>query len=67
MSLKFPLVLKCFNGVSRPFKVCLRFKGSFKDVSNKSVQGVSRKFLECFKEVSENFQGVLRKFQGCFN
>ena len=34
----------CFNGVSRPFKVCLKFKGSFKDVSNKSCKGVYRKF-----------------------
>ena len=34
----------CFNGVSRPFKVCLKFKGSFKDVSNKSFKGVYRKF-----------------------
>ena len=35
VSLKFLLVLKSFNGVSRLFKVCLKFKGSFKDVSRK--------------------------------
>ena len=51
MSLKFLLVLKSYDGVSRLFKVCLKFKGSFKDVS--------RKFQECFKE----FEGVSRIFQ----
>ena len=35
VSLKFLLVLKSFNGVSRLFKGCLKFKGSFKDVSKK--------------------------------
>ena len=35
VSLKFLLVLKSFNGVSRLSKVCLKFKGSFKDVSGK--------------------------------
>ena len=35
VSLKFLLVLKSFNGVSRLFKGCLKFKGSFKDVSRK--------------------------------
>ena len=34
-SLKFSLVLKSFNGVLRLFKGCLKFKGSFKDVSKK--------------------------------
>ena len=35
VSLKFLLVLKSFNGVSRQFKGCLKIKGSFKDVSKK--------------------------------
>ena len=35
VSLKFPLVLKSFNVVSRQFKGCLKFNGSFKDVSRK--------------------------------
>ena len=35
VSLKFLLVLKSFNGVSRLFKECLKFKGSIKDVSRK--------------------------------
>ena len=35
VSLKFLLDLKSFNGVSRLFTVCLKFKGSFKDVSRK--------------------------------
>ena len=33
--LKFLLVFKSFNDVSRVFKGCLKFKGSFKDVSRK--------------------------------
>ena len=32
LSLKFPLVLKSFNDVSRLFKACMKFKGSFKEV-----------------------------------
>ena len=52
VSLKFSLVLKSLNGVLRLFKGCLKFKGSFKDVSSK-FQG--------------NFKGVARKVQGCFN
>ena len=43
VSLKFLLALKSFNGDSRQFKGCLRFNGSFKDVS-RALQG-------CFKEV----------------
>ena len=35
--------LKSFNGVSRKFKGCLKFKGRFKNVSG------------CFKEVSRDF------------
>ena len=35
VSLKFLLVLKSFNGVSRLFKGYLEFKGSFKNVSRK--------------------------------
>ena len=35
VSLKFLLVLKSFNGVSRQFKQCLKFNGSFKAVSRK--------------------------------
>ena len=69
MSLKFLLVLKSFNGVSRLFKECLKFKGSFKDVLRK-FQVVLRRFQKSFKEVSKVFQGsfkgILRKFQGYF-
>ena len=68
MSSKFPLVLQSLNVVSRQFKGCLKYNGSFKDVS--SFEGVSRKFKGCFKEFSRVFQGsfesVLRKFQGWF-
>ena len=35
VSLKFLLLLKSFNGVSRQFKECLKFNGSFKAVSRK--------------------------------
>ena len=45
VSLKFLLVLKSFNGVSRQFKGCLKFIGGFKDVS--SFKGSSRKIEEC--------------------
>ena len=60
VSLKFLLVLKSFNGASRLFKVCLKFKRSFKDVEGsfkgvESFKGASRKFQECFKEVSRVF------------
>ena len=53
VSLKFPLVLKRFNGVSRQFKECLNFNGSFKEV-----------FLGSFKDVSRMFKvkSVSRKF-----
>ena len=51
MSLRFFLVLKSLNGVSRQFKECLKFNGSFK--------AVSRKFYGCYK-------GVSRMFKGCF-
>ena len=50
--LKFLLVLKSFNGVSRQFKGCLKFSGSFKDVS--------RKFQGCFKQISRVFKGSLK-------
>ena len=79
VSLKFLLVLKSFNGISRLFKVCLKFQGSFRDVSRKlgclqkvlrvfpgSLKGVSRKFQECYKKVSRVFRGSFRKYQGCF-
>ena len=35
VSLKFLLVLNGFDGVSRQFKECLKFNGSFKAVSRK--------------------------------
>ena len=35
VSLKFLLDLKSFNGVSRQFKECLKFNGSFKAVPRK--------------------------------
>ena len=72
VSLKFLLVLKSFNGVSRLFKGCLKFKGSFKDILSclhkvlrvflGSLKGVSRKFKGCLKEVQlvcqRSFNGV---------
>ena len=54
MSLKFLLVLKSINGVSRLFKGCLKCKGCFKEVLRvftESFKGVSRKFKGCLKEV----------------
>ena len=48
VSLELYLVLKTFNGVSRKFKGCLKFQGSFK--------GVYRKFQEFFNEVYRVFQ-----------
>ena len=60
VSLKFFLVLKSFNAVSRKFKGCLRFKGSPKGVYRGSFKSVSRKFQGSFKRFS-------KKFQGCFN
>ena len=55
VSLEFLLILKCFNGVSRPFKGCLNFKGSFEEVLRvftESFKSFSRKFKGRFKEVS---------------
>ena len=73
VSLKFLLVLKSFNGVSRQFKECLKFNGSFKAVSTMfkgCFNEVSRVFQGSFKSVSRVFQGsfksVSRKFQECF-
>ena len=43
VSLMFLLVLKSFDGVSRQFKECLNFIGSFKEVF--------RVFQGCFKDV----------------
>ena len=63
VSLKFLLALKCFNCVSRLFKGCLKFKGSFKEVLRvftESFKGVSRKFYGCFKEISRVFQESLK-------
>ena len=51
VSLEFYLVLKCFNGVLKKFRGCLKFQGCFKDVS-RMLQG--------------RFNGFYRKFQGCF-
>ena len=56
VSMKFLLVLKSFNGVSRQFKECLKFNGSFKEVLRVFqgvLKGVLRKFQECFKDVEE--------------
>ena len=62
VSLKFHLVLKSFNVVSRLFKGYLMFKGSFKNVSRKSYG--------CLQKISRVFpgtlEGVSRKFQGSF-
>ena len=51
VSLKFLLVLKSFNEVSRQFKGCLKFQGCFKEV---------------IRVLTENLKGVSRKFRGCF-
>ena len=56
VSLKFLLVLKSFNGVSRLFTGCLTF--SFNGVFG-SFKEVSRKFQGYFKRVSWEFQGRL--------
>ena len=70
VSLKFLLVLKSFNGVSRLFKGCLMFQGSFKQVLQSGFKGLSRKLKGCFKEVLRVFQGSFKtdskKFQDCF-
>ena len=58
VSLKFLLVLKSFNGVSRQFEECLKFNGSFKEVL--------RLFQGCFKEVSRVFPGSLREISRVF-
>ena len=55
VSLKCLLVVKSFKSVSRQFKECLKFNGSFKEVLSVfqgCLKGVSRKFQECFKEVT---------------
>ena len=56
VSLKFLLVLKSFNGVSRLFKGYLEFKGSIKDVL--------RKFYGCLQKVTEFFKGDSKEPQG---
>ena len=64
VSLKFFLVLKSLNGVSRQIKEYLKFNGSFKGVSK-----VLRVFQGGFKDILRVFQGsfksVSRKFKGC--
>ena len=69
MSLKFLLVLKSFNGVSRLFKGCLKCKGCFKEVLRvftESFKGISREFKGCFKEVSGKYQGCFKKVSRLF-
>ena len=69
MSLKFFVVLKSFNGVSREFKGCLKFKGDFKEVLRvftESFMGVSRKFQGLFKESSRVIQGSLMEISRVF-
>ena len=56
--MKFLLVLKCFYGVSRLFKGCLKFKGGSRMFQG-NFNGVYRKFQGCLQKVS-------RVFQGCF-
>ena len=52
VSLEFYLVLKCFNGVLRKFRGCLKFQGCLKDVS---------------RMLHGSFNGIyIYKFQGCF-
>ena len=50
--LEFFIVIKSFNGVSRLFKGCLKFKGSFKEVL--------RVFTESFMGVSTKIEGRFR-------
>ena len=67
--LKSFLALKSFNGVSRLFKGCLKFQGSFKEVLRVFTK-VLRKFKWCFKEASrvfqESFREISRQFQESF-
>ena len=71
VSLKFLLVLKSFNGVSRQFKECLKFNGVSR-LFQGSFMGVTRVFKgclnRCFKDVSRVFQGSFKsvswKFKG---
>ena len=56
---EFFLSLKSFNCVSRVFKGCLMFKGSFKDVWRK-FQGCLEKVLRVY---TKSFRSVSRKFQ----
>ena len=72
VSFKFSLVLKSFNGVSRMFKGCLKFKVS--RIFQGSFKGDDRKFWGCFTDVQRVFQWSFkrvwkkfqwRKFQGC--
>ena len=43
------------------FQWCLKFKGSFKDVSKK-YKGYFKKVSRVINEVSEKFQGCFKKF-----
>ena len=52
---------------------CLKFQGSFKDVSRKflrvyteSLKGISRKSIGRFKEVSGVFQGSFKEISRVF-
>ena len=66
VSLEFVVHLECQQGDSR----CLKGVSQVFRVFQESFTGVSRKFQECFKEVSrvfqESFTGVSRKFKCCF-
>ena len=62
MSFKFLLVLKSFNGVSRQFKECFNFKGSFKSVS-RLFQGSVREiswvfFCNIFTNITFQLNGL---------
>ena len=49
--------------------VLLKFQGCFNEVLrlvNENFKGASRKFKECFKEVSGKSQGCLRKVPRVF-
>ena len=50
VSLKFYLVLKSFNGVSRKFLVCLKFVGVLRKLQG-YFKEVLRVFTKSFKEV----------------
>ena len=71
VSLKFLLVLKSFNDVSRQFKGCSRFNGSFKDVSRmcqgSDGWGAPKQFMNTLEYVYKWWRGNWLKNLYVFN